>query len=147
MVFHGNQCLGKPVRRHLLRRRGGYLLFLALLDIIIGYSLINAPLSGHRSLLLPENGWAFTWIAVGSLCVVGAFMKKDRFAYVVAAGLFATWASLYMHLWLVQHVQRGWIAASLFYAFALSTVMISGWPEETVIMIPPSGEETEEDDK
>jgi PAS domain S-box-containing protein len=47
------------------------------------------------------------------------------------AAIFATtvWASMYLVAWLAGLSERGWLAAAIFYAFAIVWLTCSTWPE------------------
>ena len=113
-------------------RRGGFLLFLAILDVIYGYALIRHPLAGPHPYyeLLPPRIWAGVWIAVGLACLIQAPMRHDKLAFVAAATLKAAWAALWVHLWIVQRFPDGWLSMVIWAVFAATVVMVAGWPEE-----------------
>ena len=112
-------------------RRGGFLLFLALLDVVYGYALIRHPLAGPHPfrLLLPVGVWAGLWIAAGAACVAQAPMRRDKLAFSVQATLDAAWSALWAQLWIVQRVPDGWLSVVIWAVFAATVVMVAGWPE------------------
>lgn len=121
-------------------RRGAFLLFLALLDFTYGYSLFttSAPLK-VLDLLLPWEAWAGIWVGVGAVCLAGAFVRRDRIAFALAAGIKGAWGLLYLDLWAVQHVPRAWVAVPIWLAFSATVLLVAGWPEPPA-RVPPTPE-------
>ena len=119
------------VLRHRVGRRGAFLLFLAILDAAIGYSLLTAPAAEVAAihLVLPVAVWAWAWITVGAACAVSAFLTRDRTGYAVAAGLKAAWAGVTARAWLIYHIPQGWVGVVFWVAFAVTVLLISSWPE------------------
>ena len=113
-------------------RRGAFLLFLALLDTAIGYSLLTAPPAETAALhlVLPLPVWAWAWLTVSAACAVGAFLHRDRAAYAAAAGIKAAWAGITGRAWLLYHIPQGWVGVIFWAAFAVTVLLISSWPEE-----------------
>lgn len=62
-------------------RRGSYLLFLAMLDFLYGYSLIvvasQSRFQNPVNLILPQQAWGVIWITVGIFCLWQAFVRLD----------------------------------------------------------------------
>lgn len=123
--------------RNRIGRRGGFLLFLAILDMIYGYFLLLPPASVAPQLypLLPRFAWAICWLAVAAICVVGSVRKHDRLAYGFAALLKAGWGLRFAYLWYLG-VPFSWVSMVIWLCFAGTVVMVSGWPEE-IIKLPP----------
>lgn len=111
--------------------RGKFLGFLAMLDLIYGYSLITLPVFYRDiDLLLPVSVWAWIWIASGVNCLTGAFISDDRLPFAVASLVKTFWGMLYAYLWLSSSpVPRPWASAAIWLTFAGIVIMISGWPE------------------
>ncbi len=117
-------------------RRGEFLLFLVLLDALYGLSLLRPAPEAQRSAstrflveVMPLPWWAGLWLAVGVACLVGAFAPWDRFAYACAAALKVLWASMFALGWLAGVVERGWVGAVIWFAFAFFVIRIASWPE------------------
>ena len=117
--------------RHRIGRRGAFLLFLAILDAAVGYSLLTAPPAEIAAvhLVLPPAFWAWAWLAVGAVCAVSAFLARDRAGFALAAGLKAAWAGVTARAWLIYHIPQGWVGVIFWLAFAITVLLISGWPE------------------
>lgn len=117
-------------------RRGEFLLFLVLLDILYGLSLANPAPELQRSAstrflteVMPLPWWAALWLAVGVVCLAGAFARTDRVPYACAAALKVLWGSMFLIGWLIGAVDRGWVAAVIWLVFAVFVVRIASWPE------------------
>jgi len=110
-------------------RRGAFLLFLALLAYAYGYSLLATPPVLKYDLILPWMAWGFTWLAVGAFATIGAFVKEDWPQYTACSVMMAAWAALSAHLWLIQHLPRGWVSVVIWAAFSLTVILVGGWPE------------------
>ena len=122
---------------YLIGRRGSFLAFLALLDAAYGYSLFTAPRAvQHLDLLLPWRAWAVLWLAAAAVCLSGVFLRRDRIQYTLAAAFKTAWGLLYVQLAVVQHVPDAWISAVVWLALAATVLLISGWPEPSVILHP-----------
>jgi hypothetical protein len=102
------------------------------LDVTYGYSLYvtDAP-QRVFDLILPWQAWGGVWIGVGAICVAGAFMGtgRDRLAFMAAAALKACWGLLFIRVWLLDAVTRGWVSVVIWLAFAATVLLISAWPE------------------
>ena len=117
--------------RHRAGRRGAFLLFLAILDVLYGVALFDPTSPAHRfDLFLPYPWWAATWVAIGVVCFIGAFVKKDRWAFTLAATLKFSWGLLYSQIWISQGYPYGWVSMVVWLAFAGVVLIIAGWPEE-----------------
>lgn len=124
----------KNIKRLLWRigHRGAFLLFLSLLDLLYGFSLLSsARAAQHVDLTLGWNVWGYIWIAVGVVLLIGAFTKEDRIPYAVAATIKAAWATVWVKIWLFSHphVPLSWVSAVIWGAFSAIVVIVSTWPE------------------
>lgn len=129
--------------RHRVGHRGAFLLFLALLDWALAYALLTLPPAAvaAQHLVPPATFWAGAWVFVGAVCVVGAFVREDRFAYAGAAGIKAAWAAVSVRTWLAGHTPQGWVAVVIWLAFAVTVLLISSWPEpQAPPRVPPPPE-------
>ena len=119
-------------------RRGAFLLFLAVLDGLYGYSLLVTP-SPQRAqdFLLPWEAWAGIWLGTGAVCLSGVFARRDKAQFTAAVTLKLAWGLLYAQLWLAGAVPRAWVAALVWLAFAAAVFLVSGWPEPVRITRPP----------
>lgn len=125
--------------RH-IGRRGAFLLFLALLDAVIGYSL-RAPLPyglttrqvyGTFVQIMPIGAWAEAWNTTGLVLLVAAFWRRLRpVAFALAAMLKTAWASVYLYGWVSGDplMVRGYLQASIWLSFAVMILLVSGWRE------------------
>lgn len=123
-------------RRLLYRvgRRGAWLLFLALLDLVYGLGLpelMRRPSSGLAFLasILPPEVWVGMWAAVGLACMVQAFAIRDRIAFTAATLLKVLWGMVYLVGWMLLDLPRGQVGAVIWLALAGVTVLIAGWRE------------------
>lgn len=117
-------------------RRGEFLLFLFLLDMLYALSLARpAPASRQSPSIrfltevMPLPWWAVLWLTVGLICVVGAFGPSDRVAFAFAAALKVLWGGLSLVGWIVGVIERGWVSAVIWLAFAFFVIRIASWPE------------------
>ncbi len=117
--------------------RGAFLLFLAVLDILYGYSLLTDQIPVALAYpFLSEMTWGIIWITVGAACFLGAFVKKrDRVAFALASILKTAWALRYMWLWHEGNL-RAWIAIVVWLAFAATVLVIASWPEPVIVIYP-----------
>lgn len=125
--------------RH-IGRRGAYLLFLSLIDLVLGYALIQPlPLGLSRQAvyqpfveIMPLPAWVLCWFVTAALTALAALWHRARPAVFGAAALLKTgWGAGYLAGWLGHYplYTRGYQTASIFVAFALMTLLISGWRE------------------
>jgi hypothetical protein len=110
--------------------RGAFLAFLALLDILYGYSILAEPgLVGNYDLGLTVQSWGLVWLATGIVLLTGIATRHDRVHFGLAAALKAAWAMIWFKLWLFEHTPRGWVPVVIWAAFAAVVVVVSSWPE------------------
>lgn len=113
-------------------RRGACLLFFALLDFVYAASLSTAPASDtylFLDSLMPLSWWATIWAAVGWTCAIQAFLPSDRIAFAAASALKIVWGLAQLIGWGFDAIPRGYVAATIWLAFAAFVQVISGWPE------------------
>ena len=126
---------------HRIGRRGCYLLFLALLDLLLAYSMTpfavvaKLPIYSYLAQYLPLQAWAWIWVAVGLTCGVQAFARRDHFAFTIAVALKLVWATMYLAGWAAADIPRGWVGATLFIALGGITAIIASWPESRSLML------------
>jgi len=113
-------------------RRGSFLLFLALLDTLFGWSVYidPIPVSKVYDTVIPVRVWGVIWFLVGAICLIQAFARVDRIGFTSAVSLKIGWASMILYSWVIHPiVPREWAAAVIWYAFAGVTAIVSYWPE------------------
>ena len=118
--------------RHRAGHRGAFLTFLALLDIIYGYSLLVIPARSRvYDLLLPWQAWGVIWLAAGIICAAGALLPTgaDKIPFALEAALFTGWAAVFTRVWAYDHVPRGWASPVIWLAFAAVVLVVASWPE------------------
>lgn len=118
--------------RHRIGRRGAFLAFLAVLDFAYGYALLSTSvrnLAGQPDFYLSLHTWGWVWTGVGVVCTSGIALRKDVPQFTIAASLKAVWGGLYAAAWLTQSVPKLWISVVVWWAFALTVLLIAGWPE------------------
>lgn len=130
----------RPVMRLASRigRRGSYLIFLALLDFLYGYSILvqAGPLFNQVDLFLPDKVWGWIWIGIAVVLMQQAFVRLDRMGYVLATIIKFVWGSIMLYAFLTQpNDPRGWVAAVIWYAFGVLTAIVSNWPEHKQINV------------
>lgn len=121
---------------HRIGRRGAFLLFLALLDLIYGFSFMFPPqipayypTYAFLSSIMPLEAWGLLWMGVGVICLIFAFKKYDAPAYAAAMFLKSFWAAVFLLGWMFVGLDRGWVSATVWGAFAAVLALISTWPE------------------
>lgn len=112
-------------------RRGGALLFFAFLDAVYCFGLLNAPrplteVYAWMDEILPLWVWAACWGLVSVICMFYAFRTYDTVGFVAAVALKVAWAVLSLLGWLSGVVDRGYISAAIWLAFAGFVVIIAG---------------------
>lgn len=117
-------------------RRGAALLFFAVLDLVYAVSLVNpdAAARGGQQLrwlavLAPLWVWAALWGATGTICAVYAFRRRDGLGFTAAIVIKVLWGMASIGGWLVGGVDRGYVSAVVWLAFAAFVWVIAGWPE------------------
>lgn len=112
-------------------RRGAFLSFLSLLDVLYGYSILTVPTSPPRlHLLIPYWSWGYVWLAAGIVLFPGIWVRRDRFFYAVAAFMKAAWAGAWVDVWVNDSsVARAWVSVLIWAAFAALVLVVSTWPE------------------
>lgn len=122
----------KKAGRH-IGRRGGFLAFIALLDLAYGYSLRLSRPTFHADLGLPLSVWGLIWTVVGVVCFVGVFFKRDRIPYATASLLMTIWAAAWIKVWITQNVPLSWVSVIIWLAFAATVLLVAGWPELPIL--------------
>jgi hypothetical protein len=122
-------------------RRGAVLIVLAIVDVAYGSAITYArtvqgsdavwwPASQDTLLFLPTEGWGWVWVIVGALLLTGVWHRSDRWQYSLASGLKACWACAAF----TSPVQGLWGVVSLYIGFAVVIFIVSGWPEDSVLI-------------
>ncbi|GAB2613475.1 hypothetical protein [Pseudactinotalea suaedae] len=115
-------------------RRGTYLLFKGLLFIFIGLAyLVPTPSPGtERSLSfllefrIPFWAIGVGWFLAGLVGIVGAFFRKDGWAFGMLAAVASGWTLIYLISWATGGSPRGYFLALPFAAIAGATIIVSG---------------------
>lgn len=122
--------------RHRVGRRGSGLLFFAVLDLIFAYSLLypdkvtrHGPSFVFYRSLAPMWVWAAVWAAVGLVCLWYAFTRCDQLGFTAAISLKVGWGLLHLGGWLIGDLERGYVAAAIWLAFAAWVWIVAGWAE------------------
>lgn len=119
-------------------RRGAALLFFTLLDVIYCVGLLTAPrplvpFYAWMDGIMPLAAWAACWGTVGAVCLAFAFKTYDTPAFMAAVALKVGWGLLSLLGWLAGAVDRGYVSAVIWLAFAAFVFLIAGG-------IPPAPE-------
>lgn len=115
-------------------RRGAFLLFLSLLDILYGWSLMIAPPAPPLHLVLSLDAWGWVWIGTGIFLIPGAFIRRDRSCFALASFLMAAWAGAWVDVWVSDaFVPRAWVSVAIWAAFAGVVVVVATWPEVVTV--------------
>jgi hypothetical protein len=112
-------------------RRGAALLFFTALDVLICVSLLTVPrplvpLYAWMNDKMPIPAWAGLWLLVAVVCLWFAFRTYDTPAFIAAVALKVGWGLLSLWGWLEGVVDRGWITATIWLAFAAFVHLIAG---------------------
>jgi hypothetical protein len=112
-------------------RRGAALLFFTLLDAVYCVSLLTlphppAPFYAWMAEIMPLPVWAAYWGIVGATCLLYAFRVYDTPAFMAAVALKVAWGLLAGFGWLAGQVDRGYVAAVVWLAFAAFVFLIAG---------------------
>jgi hypothetical protein len=112
-------------------RRGAALLFFTALDVLICLSLVTAPrplvpLYAWMDGMMPIAAWAVLWLLVAAVCLWFAFRTYDTPAFIAAVALKVGWGLLSLWGWLEGAIERGWITAVIWLAFAAFVHLIAG---------------------
>jgi hypothetical protein len=116
--------------------RGAFLLFLAVIDLVYGWFLINPTPEQTRTSqfvwrdhIMPTEAWGVIWLSVAVVLVISAFMNQDRIGYAVAIALKVGWAFIAAMSGLTGHAQGSWTTVAIWGGFAGLTIMESGRAE------------------
>lgn len=117
-------------------RRGAFLLFLSLLDLVYAYGLAfptpraaSNPTYQFLASTLPLEVWGALWAVVGTLCFVFAFRQQDAPGYAAAMFIKVLWALVFLLGWMFADVERGYLSTAIWGAFAAVLALIATWPE------------------
>lgn len=112
-------------------RRGAALLFFALLDLVYACALLTAarPLTTFYAWMdeiLPLAAWAACWAAVGVVCLVFAFVRRDTTAFMAAVAIKVGWGLPALLGWIHGDVPLGYLSAVIWLGFAAFVYLIAG---------------------
>jgi hypothetical protein len=116
--------------------RGAFLLFLALVDVVYGWFLINPTSESQRTSafqwrahIMPPAAWGAIWLTVGIVLLISAFMRQDRIGYALAIALKVGWVFVSAAGGVTGHVEGAWTTVVIWGVFAGLTLLESGRPE------------------
>ena len=117
--------------------RGAALLCLGAFDElyasgITGAANTSAAAGQWLAYVAPLDLWAALWAVAGLVLITGAFCVRDTLAFGTAMALKCLWALLYLLGWTLHGVDRGWIGAATWTAFAALVYVVSAWPERII---------------
>lgn len=105
---------------------------MALLAAVFALALYASP-SDAQSIalgqLVPLRAWAVLWTITAIVCVAGAFAVRDQMAFGLAVASMTLWSALYFVAWAIGFSPRGWLAGTIYLAFAAFLVLLSTWAE------------------
>jgi len=124
-----------PITHRRLGFRGGVLLVLGLLEVILGWSVLEAPLS-HLQVFsaAPAALYAALWLLPGGTAMVTAFFSGTVEAVGYAASFvpFFLWGlGVGASWWPMHQLEAGQAlrGACVYWAFALLIRLVARWPE------------------
>ena len=116
--------------------RGAFLLFLAVIDVVYGWFLVNPTPEQvttsqfrWRDEIMPTQAWGVIWLVAAAVLLMSAFARQDRIGYAVAVGLKVGWAVIAAASAVGGNVQGAWSSVAIWGGFAALTIMESGRPE------------------
>jgi hypothetical protein len=114
-----------------LGRRGTALLFFTLVDIIYGFGLLTAPrplvpFYAWMNDIMPLLLWAYVWWLVAAICLIYAFRIHDTAAFMSAVALKVAWGMTALFGWMAGAIDRGYLSAVIWLAFAAFVFLIAG---------------------
>ena len=116
-----------------LGHRGLFLILLGAYDLFYGLYLVQGgPLAART--LLPEDAWGWAWTGCGAALCAASLMRRDGWAFALAALLVTAWAGEFYRLQYLGLPDQ-WIRGTYFLAFALVITAVAGWPEP--VLLPP----------
>jgi hypothetical protein len=118
-------------------RRGLALLFFGALDLAIAFGIFTiedyptavAAAYAGQAAMFPLTAWAWVWAVTGAICILQAFARHDRAAFVLGAGVKMGWAAGFVIGFFFFDLQRAWLSMIIYLAFSGFVLMISGWQE------------------
>lgn len=122
---------GTSDRVRIIGRRGAALLFFTLLDGFYCWALWTAPrplvpFYAWMDHILPLSAWAACWGIVGLVCLVYAFRVYDTPGFMAAVSLKVGWGLLSLFGWQAGVIDRGYVSAAIWLAFAGFVFLIAG---------------------
>lgn len=119
--------------RRRISRRGYALLFFALLGVVFGLSLTAGDLPATSVTnfyvhLMPLAAWGWLWFITGAVCLVYAFIRRDRVAFGLVMGVTTLWGLMALGATFYGY-PRGWVSSAIWLGFASWVFIISGWPD------------------
>lgn len=123
--------MSRPRVTQRVGRRGAALMFFTLLDAVYCYGLLTAPrplvpFYAWMDDILPLGAWATYWGVVGAVCLLFAFRTWDTPAFMAAVALKVGWGLLSFFGWMAGAVDRGYVSAVIWLAFAAFVYLIAG---------------------
>lgn len=105
------------------------MLFLAVLNVVFGWSILTTPEGfTHINLVLSQTAWAWWWIGMAPVNLVGAFVARDRMFFALSGFLKTAWAAAWLGAYF-EGFPRAWVSAAIWGSFAAVVLLISTWPE------------------
>lgn len=128
-----------PFTHQRIGRRGAFLLTLAMVDALLGWSLLSVPLAVYTQLTLlrhiPQGVLAGVWLLAAAMSFVFAFAKRtDLDVWGFSASYFAPmiFGGIYLLSWWPigqLPAGQGVRSAVVYWGYALLVVIAAGWPE------------------
>lgn len=132
-----------PFTKSRIGFRGASLMSLGIMEVIIGWSILDAKPEQYRFLTLfrylPQTAMGWAWAIPGIVAILMAFFRtpaRDRLGFVLAYVMPFLWGSFYLISWCIFRdltLLIAFRAAILYWGYAMLILVISGWSEPVVI--------------
>lgn len=143
-----------PLTRRRIGRRGAFLLILAVMDALTGWSLLDVPPAVYNQLTLlrhiPQDALALMWVLPAVVAAWFAFAKRtqrDAWGFLACYVPPAIFGVIYFTSWFpIGQLAAGTAVRSavVYWGYSLLILVAAGWPEPST---PPSAPVSTEENR